>query len=242
MKKNVLLLEDNESSRRLLSKLLFEMGGELTVYEADNIGSAYRYAVECTIHLFLLDIIIDTSVSGDVSGLTFASNLRQMKQYKKTPIIFITSLQDPKLFTYSELHCYQFIEKPYDREMTLRKVREALELTAEDERNKKVCFRKDGLIFPVAVSKILYITFEKPVTRIYQIDDMLEISYQPVHRMLYRLNSRDILQCNRSTVININYIENIDTANSFVKMKYTEKLLTLGSVYKKKLIRELEDG
>lgn len=242
MKHNILLVEDNEKSRKLLLQLLMEIDSEFVIYEADNIDTAYRYALQRPIHLFLLDIIIDTSVRGDVSGIIFASHIRQLKQYKATPIIFITSLEDPKLFAYSELHCYQFIEKPYDREKVRLIIGEALGIIEDDGNNKSVCFRKDGLLFPVRVSDILYITFEKPVVKIYQINDMLEIAYQPIHRVLYRLDSQEFLQCNRSTVVNKRYIENIDMVNGFLKIKHMERLLTLGNIYKKKFMRELENG
>lgn len=243
MKRNILLVEDNEKSRKLLLKLITAIDEEFVIYEADNIDTAYKYALECSVHLFILDIIIDTSVRGDVSGITFAWNMRQLKQYKSTPIIFITSLEDPKLFAYSELHCYQYIEKPYDKEKVTLKICEALEIMMEDENNRSVCFRRDGLLFPIKITNILYITFEKPVIKIYQInDDMLEIGYQPIHRVLYKLNSHNFIQCNRNTVVNINYVESIDTANSFLKLKHMENLLTLGKIYRKKFMRELENG
>lgn len=242
MRKNILLVEDNEKSRKLLVSLLKKISSEIAVYEADNIDTAYKYAMEQNIHLFLLDIIIDTSVRGDVSGITFAGYMRELKQYKSTPIIFITSLEDPKLFAYSELHCYQYIEKPYDREKVKIKVQEALGLITGSENNRSVCFRKEGLLFPVKLSHILYIVVEKPVVKIYQINETLEIGYQPMHKVLYKLNSDDFLQCNRNTIVNTNYIESIDTANNFLKIKYTENLLTLGNIYRKKFMRELENG
>ena len=94
MKKKVLIVEDNEKSRKALLKMLSEIDQELILYEADNIDVAYRYAMQYKIHLFILDIIMDPIVRGDTSGMEFASNVRKMRIYKTTPIIFITALED----------------------------------------------------------------------------------------------------------------------------------------------------
>lgn len=240
MKKNVLLAEGNKKTRELLIKLLMEIDSELRIYTADNIDTAYRYAHQCSIHLFLLNTVMDTSDQTDVSGIIFAEDIRKLKRYRTTPIIFISALEDPKLYAYSELHCYQYIEKPFDRDQTLNKVREALGIETEDY-DRRICFRKDGLLLPVKISDIIFIIFEKPRIKIYKINGMLELNYQPIQKILYKLNSQDFVQCNRNVVVNINYIENIDMANRFIKMKNAEDMLTLGEVYKRGLMRKFED-
>lgn len=242
MKRNVLLLEDNEKSRKMLVSLLKEVDSEITVLEAENVISAYGYAMRYIIHLFILDIIIDTSVRGDTSGITFASRIREIRKYKSTPIIFISSLEDPKLFTYSELHCFQYIEKPYNSEKVINKVKEALGIEYEDEKDRRICFRKEGLLLPVKLSNIIYIMCEKPYTRIYMVNDTLEVSYQSLRKIIEIINSDTFVLCNRSTLVNKDYIEAIDITNKLLKMQYTDKQLLLGEAYGKILVSELKDG
>ena len=239
MEKNILIVEDDEKIRKMLSKIICEIDENLVVYETDNIDTAYRYALQRRIHLFLLDIIIDTTTRGDTSGIDFASNIREIGEYRTTPIIFITSLEDPKLFAYSELHCFQYIEKPFAQELIVEKVQEALGITLKDDDNRNIFFRKSGILFPVKLSNIQYIVFEKPVIRIYQVNDILEIGYQPIGRILYKLNSNNFLQCNRNTIVNIYFIENIDVINKFIKLKGTANQLVLGNIYRKKFMRDL---
>ena len=240
MNRSVLLAESNKKTRELLLKLLMEIDPELRLYIANNIETAYKYAHQCSIHLFLLDTVMDNSDKTDVSGIVFARDMRKLKQYRTTPIIFISALEDPKLYAYSELHCYQYIEKPFDMDKTVNKIREALGIETE-EYDRRICFRKDGLLFPVKISEIIFIVFEKPVIKIYKTNGMLEIHYQPIQKILYKLNSQDFVQCNRNAVVNINYIENIDTTNRFLKMKNSENMLTLGDVYKRRLMRNFEN-
>ena len=62
---------------------------------------------------FIVDIILEKTKNGDMSGMTFADNIREIERYKATPIIFTTSLEDPKLHAYAHLHCYQYFDKYY---------------------------------------------------------------------------------------------------------------------------------
>lgn len=241
MKKNILIVEDNKKCREMLVGMLSEIDAELTVLEADNIGDAYRYALEVSIHLFILDIILDTSVKGDMSGIKFASEMRNLDKYRTTPIIFITSLEDPKLFSYSELHCYRYIEKPFKTDEAIRTLREALGVVVEEKKSKYIFFRKEGLMFPVKVEDIVYIVFEKPMLIVFLQDDFLDVPYISLRKMLLKLDSLDFEQCNRYTLVNKNYVEYLDPVNNFLKIKNRETVLQIGNIYKKNFLSGQED-
>lgn len=241
MKKNVLLVEDNEKSRKLLVSKLNEIDSEATVYETDHIETAYHYALQFRIDLFILDIILDASSRGDTSGLDFAGNIRDIDRYKSTPIIFITSLEDPQLFSYSKLHCYQYIEKPFDLEKTMDTIREALEFGTSMKREGYVHIRKDGLVFPVKVNEIVYIVFDKPEMKVYFKNDTLAVPYVSMKKMMNKLDSKDFEQCNRNTIVNWDYIECFDLGKGCLKIKNSETRIQIGNVYRKNFFDGLKD-
>ena len=107
--KKILILEDKEIHIKILENILKDINN-IQVLVAKTIEEAYKLAMENTINLFLIDIILDTEVRGDVSGLRFVEAVREIPKYSFTPLIFITSLEDPKLFAYKELHCFGYIE------------------------------------------------------------------------------------------------------------------------------------
>ena len=111
--KKVLIVEDQENTLEWLRNIVVTCG-DLEVLAVTNVGAAYKHTLEKTIDLFLVDIILEPAVKGDSSGLRFVDNIRNMKKYAFTPVIFLSSLEDSKLYTYEELHCYGFIEKPFD--------------------------------------------------------------------------------------------------------------------------------
>ncbi len=241
LKKNILLVEDNEKSRKLLAAKLNELNLEINIYETDHIEMAYSYALQYRIDLFILDIILDTSVRGDTSGMDFADNIRNIDRYKSTPIIFITSLEDPKLFSYSKLHCYQYIEKPFDIEKAMNIIREALEFGGQAVEDRYVYFRKEGLLFPAKVSEIVYIVFDKPEMMVYFKNDSLAVPYISMKKMMIKLDSKDFAQCNRNTIVNWEYIECFDLSSGEIKIRNSETRLPIGNVYRKNFLNGLKD-
>ena len=124
--RSVLIVEDNVVHMEMLTKILKEIDMEITVYKASNQDEAYAYTMKNRISLFLIDVVLDSKMPGDVSGMRFADRVRRMEEYKYTPMIFITGLEDVRLFAYSDLHCYYYLEKPYNADKAFKVIREAL--------------------------------------------------------------------------------------------------------------------
>ena len=155
--KNVLIIEDNIESAQYLEKLVKQVSEDTHIFIAQNKSKAYEIAMENDITLMLVDIVLDRKVSNDISGIRFVEIIRKIDKYRFVPIIMITSLEDPKLYTYSELHVYGYVEKPYDSEYVKELVGEALKFPVIEEQKKKYYFRKDGIIYAVDLDEIMYI-------------------------------------------------------------------------------------
>ena len=112
-KKNILVIEDSEQYMDMICSKLSNIT-DINVYKAKDSAQAYKYALEENISVFIVDIILDTNALGDVSGIKFVERIRTIPEYKFTPIIITSSLEDPKLHSYSYLHCYRYFEKSYD--------------------------------------------------------------------------------------------------------------------------------
>ena len=104
MGKNCLIIEDNYVQREYMKRLVQELSSEVKVYDVDNLQEAYQILLENTIDLFIIDIVLDNKKKNDVSGVKLANVVRDIPYYAFTPIIFVTSLIDPKLFAYTNLH------------------------------------------------------------------------------------------------------------------------------------------
>ena len=69
---SVLILEDNRQILNVLEKLVLSVAEDEKVYVTDNVGEAYKIAMEISIDVFMLDIILYGDKKGDTSGMQYA--------------------------------------------------------------------------------------------------------------------------------------------------------------------------
>jgi len=238
--KNVLILEDNEIHMNMICNILKGVSPYINIFEAKDKKSAYEIAIENNIHLLLVDIILDVKNSNDVSGLEFVQQIRNIEKYSFTPVIFITSLSDPKLIAYSHLHCYGYLEKPFSEIQVKKLVLSALKFPAQENRIKDIFFKKDGIIYVKRENEIIYLESTNRKIFVHCVGDTLELPYQPMESLIKHLASNNFLQCSRKCIINRNYIESIDYTNRFIKLKNVEQMVTIGSVMKKNFKYNIE--
>lgn len=234
--KRIFILEDNIAARGHLAGIVGKIEGENEVYSFDNTKDAYQCAMEKTVDLFLIDIILDTSRPGDVSGLKFAENIREVASYRFTPIIFITSLEDSKLYTYEKLHCYSFIEKPFDEEKVKQAVEQCLQFPAGGKGSKTLFFRKEGIILAAEREDITYAESREHIMHIHtRQEDVLKIPYLTLKKFLEEVDSADFIQCSRNTVVNRTYIQNVDIPNRLIRLKGSYGMVEIGVMFKKQM-------
>lgn len=239
MSHNLLIIEDNKAHMEALLKIIQELPVKVVVYCARTKEEAYQILMKKRIHLFLLDIILDSKDLGDVSGLQFAEEIRTTSIYKYTPMIFITALEDPKCYTYSQLHCYDYIEKPFSVARVKETIQNALEIPQYSEDDKTLYFRKNGIIYVKRLKEIIYIESKKRKICMHCIDDVLEIPYKTTQQILQEIGSDSFVQCSRTSIINKNYIEQIDYGNRFIKLKYIDFPIEVGRIKGKAILKEL---
>lgn len=108
MKNKILLIEDNEKNRYLITFLLERNG--LNVVQADNGRLGLEKAINENPDLILLDIQLP-----EMNGYEVAKNLKKYENTKKIPIIAVTSYAmrgDREKAI--EAGCTGYIEKPID--------------------------------------------------------------------------------------------------------------------------------
>ena len=228
MEKNILIVEDKEATLRMLEKLIREDVGGVAVFLARDYESALREAVLRNIDVFLIDIVLDTAVT-DASGMRFAKRVREDENYLFTPIIFITGLEDPRLYAYKELHSFGYIEKPFAKENVVELVKDALRYQPRVREDENVYFPKDGILIAVKLSEIIYAEVQS------------HSLYITIKKFAVLTQRKGFIQCSRNTVINKRFIKNVDMVNRYISFKECKEQVGIGTVYKKKVYQELMD-
>ena len=239
MMKTVLIVEDNVRSMEMLVKIIENLRTGVEIKTASSQEEAAILAMKFNIDLFMLDIILNASNPGDVSGMKFAEYIRTLQKYKYTPIIFITALEDPELHAYSDLHCYYYVEKPYDVEKVSSVISEALEFPAVHNEPQNVFFRKDGILYKKEISEILYIENSRAGQTVYCSNGNLKLPYKPNYKILEELASDKFIQCSRYHIINYDYIDKIDTVNRYILLKGVKTPIEIGNSFKKKFLKDI---
>ena len=116
---NILILEDQKESREALEKMIASYGseGEIDIDSAATFMEAEALLNNNkTYNGFFIDINLDIHNQDDQSGIEFARLLRTNRKYEFTPVIMVTSIASLEMTAFREIHCYQYIVKPYDRQ------------------------------------------------------------------------------------------------------------------------------
>lgn len=237
--RRVLILEDNVRNMEMLVKIIENMGKDIVIKRATGIDEASSLIIKYNIDLFMLDIILDPTNSSDASGMKFAEYVRTFQKYKYTPIIFITALEDPELHAYSDLHCYSYVEKPYDVEKVAAVISEALAFPKAEEEPRSVYFRKDGILYKKKVSEIVYIENSRTGQIVHCTNGNLKLPYKANKLILEELGSDKFVQCSRFTIVNKDYIDKIDIVNRYIQLYVVDEQVEIGESYKRNFLKDV---
>lgn len=239
-RKRILILEDNSQSLEMLCRIVGDIEG-VDIFRAETIEKAYRFALEYNIDVFIVDLILNTRLSEDVSGINFIEQMRALDRYKFVPVIVTTALEDPKLFAYAHLHCYQYFEKPYDKSELKKAVTEALEFKGKKREREFYYYKKEGIFYSVKIDEIIYIKNNSLNTYIYQKNNpVLKLPYKSCKTILLEMKSDKFIKCNKNTIINVDFIFNIDPINRYITLVGGYGTIEIGQRVKKKFLSEIE--
>lgn len=240
---NVLILEDNETSRNALVKIVRSCMSNIQVFAFDNRAEAYVCAMDQNIDLFLLDIILEPKERSDSSGIQFAKDIRDNIRYKAKPIIFITTLAGLEAPLLKQVHCYDYIEKPLDANRVKKHVLEALEAIAAGKRERnpeQVSLRYNGVSYPITVDNVIYIVSRRGILYIHDLEGVIEIPHFSANAFLKRVRDNKFLIPVKGTAVNIQYIKSVDFSQKKVYLKQTKDVIDIGGKLKKRFREEFE--
>lgn len=233
--KNVLILEDDRESSRLLADLLSECREELAIYTAYDEKEAMQMAMDCYMDLFIIDILLHDGVGNDISGLIFTKKLRQNSRYEITPIIFITSVANLELHTYREISCFSYILKPLNPAKQRRLIDEVEKLFKGSSRSPEkeyYYFKVDYVYYPVRIDELVLIRCEGRKLRVQTVKETFYVSRLSMKRLkedLRKMGNHSLVECRRGVLVNQNYIENIDTVARYLKLRNIDEIVDFGN-------------
>jgi DNA-binding LytR/AlgR family response regulator len=232
---NILLVEDDASTVKLIKQYISEIGEDTKIISFSKAAEALQYAKKEVIDLFILDIQLL-----DYKGTSLAIQLRSMPEYKYTPIIFATALAGEELIAYREIKCYSFLIKPFSKAEFKKSFSDALALSKQITTTPRtIRIDQKQFIFEYEVKNIVYIeSFGKRVIIHTKNDDANGgdiISGYSLAKMLELIDNPAVVQCHKSFLVNREYIDKIDKQQRILCLKYSTAQIPIGNKYQSAL-------
>lgn len=233
---NILVLEDQKDSREALCKMIASYNRENEV-EIDS-AATYEEAEKLlnnkkTYNGFFIDINLDIENENDQSGIEFARLLRKNRKYEFTPVIMVTSIASLEMTSFREIHCYQYIVKPYDRK-TVEDVIQKIVMHDKIAEEKYIIVKKNGINYKIKCDAIQYV---QAITRGVQIKltkETVKVPYLTIKEFMKKVDPEDFIQCHRMYVVNRKHIVSIDVVNRMIELE-DKNMVEIGVTYKDKI-------
>ncbi len=136
----------------------------------------------------------------------FAREIRERFEYTFTPIVMVTAIGNMEMQAYRELHCYQYIMKPFHREQVEEVVQKVLEKESR-EKPPVIVVKKDGINYQLKCEDIRYLEAIPRGTRLHLVTENWDVPYVTLRQMLLKMPKgclRSAIGCMRSIKMKLN--------------------------------------
>lgn len=239
----ILVVEDSDLQRKNLCLILSKLNTDILIYEADNKYTALEIAQQNHIDFFFVDVELKNS-----SGIDFAKEIRDMQQYKLSWIIFITTYINHMITAFKEIHCYDYILKPYNPD----DIKNIVNTIIDNDYNKNsvknreyVLFDQKNLKVKIFLDDILFIEVNIGKCVVHTIVGQYVINRLSLKNIIKMLNCTYILQCHRSCAVNIKHIIKIEKYSQKswnIYFNNYEHCAFMGEKYKDEILQLIEEN
>ena len=238
----ILILEDNIECLSAIAAMVERVSDRVSAVPVNSLEEARRALKDAQqpFQAFFLDINLNVSDNEDTSGITFAKEIRMVKQYAFTPIVMITSMANMELRAYRELHCYQYLIKPYNEDDIKQLVGKLLFMSQSGEtRDAYVLVKKSGVNYKLFCKDIVCIRAVPRGVNFVLANEEIKVPYTTIKQLLEKLPKEKFIQVHRMCIINQDYIDYVDMVNGLINMKNGVQA-EIGVTYKKDLRSKLD--
>lgn len=230
----IMIVEDDMLIAKGLEAIIKSIDDNLDISITGYAEEALRYIENNHYDAFLLDIQLE-----DYSGIELAKKIRDRDEYKLTPIIFITAIPTRELIAFKEIHCYDYIVKPFREQ----EIKEALEIIINhgiktENKLKTLKIIQRSYTYILKQDEIIYIESRNKDLLLVTVNEEIKLSNYSIRKVLEELDT-NFIQCHRGYIINIEYIIRINHADNSIKLRNTDELIPIGRKYREHLRNDI---
>lgn len=237
----ILIVEDDDIQRNNLKTMLQELDHEYQILDSSSAYHALELLKGNNIDLFFIDIHLHNE-----SGLKLARHIRKIPGYDLTWIIFVTSHLEYMLEAFKEIHCYDYLLKPYDKaaiQGMLKKLlfNNSMSISAAEER-KYIFVDINGIMAKIFVNDIIFIEVFGKLCVIHTTKGTYNVRNLTLTRILGIVPDNLLIQSHRSYAVNTRYIQSINKNLSCWEIFFSnyEKTALIGGKYRENILEACE--
>lgn len=237
----ILVVEDEEIQRKNLMAMIKETSINIEILEAESESDALSLIEQNDIDIFFIDISLKQS-----SGLELAYKIREITQYKLSWIIFVTSIKEHMLSAFKELHCYDYLLKPYKKEEVKELIESLLgNLKVQDKKEEReyIILSSKGISYKIYLDSIYFIEARLRNIIVHTVDGKYELSRTTLKKIKEMIGeTKYIMHAHRAYMINLKKIKKIEKQSLNAWEVYFEsynEAAYIGSKYKEEVDKYL---
>jgi DNA-binding LytR/AlgR family response regulator len=229
----LLIVEDDLLVRTALEMIISEMGHEVVGSVENAVDALFEFTSKRP------DVIIcDIGLKDKVNGIELT---RKMNMLKKCPVIFLTAYDNEEMFNQAKkVAPLAFIPKPIERPILERTIELAAAHAMEDVGFVVNALPVEGCLYTrvgnklkkIAISDIEHVEVDGKYCSL-----AVSGSKISLRDIIEKLPKQEFVQISRSSIINLNFIIDIDLANQAVHLPSGE--ISIGRNFKDGLLSRL---
>lgn len=234
----IMIVEDDIIIAKGLDVIIKSVGDNIETTITQYSKEALEYANYQKYDLLFLDIQLL-----DYSGYELAKEIRNIDKYKLTPIVFITAIPTKELLTFKEIHCYDYIIKPFKDTEVIEVVSTLINYGANKREGKDnyLNLKQRGYIYRINTRDIIYIESIYKKIKVVTDKEQIEVNNCTLYKIREELLEEEFVQCHKSFIINRNYIKGVDLVKSLIELSSTDVRVPIGRKYKENLMGGMVD-
>ncbi len=229
----ILIVENEEKVQDVLVKIVEDINKDIEIFLTGSAEEALYISKIQLIDAFFIDILLS-----DYSGLELAMQIRQLENYKLTPIVFVTAVHSRELEAFRKIHCYDYILKPFSNNEIFQVFQEIITYGI-DRKNNKLTISEKNNVHLINQEDLIYIESLNKNLFIKTIYEETEIKNYTLSKISAQLTTQ-FVQCHRSFIFNQSYVRKIDISNNILYLKKKKDPIPIGRKYKNTVMSLLE--
>lgn len=203
----------------------------VAIHTTSSANQAWEWSQEAKFDAFFLDI-----KTADESGIELAKKLRARKEYRFTPIIFITAMPYYEMEAFRLIHCYDFITKPIHREALQRTFRtillEYFEQQEDDAEPHRIPLEYKHFTQWINSDSITHIEYVQRKIMIYTEQEVISYVRVSLQSFAEKLPPH-FVQVHQSIYVNMKKVIEIDKANHTLTIAQRAQHIPIGKTFRK---------